>query len=357
MSAGIPNSEFRIPHSLSCYSPRVNATVTSLRQARQIKQVFGPVLDRLELVDKFFKNEFSNAQPMVREVASYVLGSGGKRLRPALVLLVSRMLGYKGERDIRYAAVLEMIHTATLIHDDIIDGSDLRRGEPTANTLWGNQTTVLVGDWLYTRTMDLCLELGDVDVMRVLTSATLRMTEGELLADQVRGRIDVDEPTYMDITQRKTAELFAAACAVPALFQPATLHLTEKLLEFGRNVGISFQLVDDMLDFTGTRSDLGKPVMADLREGRITLPIILLLERLDRGTRDRLAEVVASGRFDAIPEETVLEMVRTSGVLDEVRRRAQQYSVNAIQQTESLPKGPEREALIRASEILLDRGV
>jgi octaprenyl-diphosphate synthase len=335
----------------------VKATVTSLRQVRQIKQVFGPVLDRLTLVEQFFKNEFSHAQPMVREVATYVLGSGGKRLRPALVLLVSRMLGYKGERDIRYAAVLEMIHTATLIHDDIIDGSDLRRGEPTANNNWGNQTTVLVGDWLYTRTMDLCLELGDVDVMRLLTSATLRMTEGEILADRVRGRIDVEESTYMDITQRKTAELFAAACALPALFQPATLHLTEKLLEFGRNVGVSFQLVDDMLDFTAASSDLGKPVMADLREGRITLPIILLLPRLDRHTRECLAEVATSGRFEAISETAVLEMVRTSGVLEEVRMRANQFSERAVQQTESLPKGPERDALIRASELLLDRGV
>ncbi len=335
----------------------MKATVTSLRQVRQIKQVFGPVLDRLELVDKFFTNEFSNAEPMVRDVATYVLGSGGKRLRPALVLLVSRMLGYKGERDIRYAAVLEMIHTATLIHDDIIDGSDLRRGAPTANNTWGNQTTVLVGDWLYTRTMDLCLELGDVDVMRVLTSATLRMTEGEILADRVRGRTDVDESTYMDITQRKTAELFAAACAVPALFQPATLHLTEKLLEFGRNVGVSFQLVDDMLDFTAASSDLGKPVMADLREGRVTLPIILLLKRVDRDTRSRLAEVAATGRFDAISEGRILEMVRTSGVLEEVRLRADQYSAKAVQQTESLPRGPERDALIRASELLLDRGV
>ena len=294
---------------------------------------------------------------MVRDVATYVLGNGGKRLRPALVLLVSRMLGYKGERDVRYAAVVEMIHTATLIHDDIIDGSDLRRGHPTANNTWGNQTTVLVGDWLYTRTMDLCLELGDIDVMRVLTSATLRMTEGEILADRVRGQLDVDEPTYMDITQRKTGELFAAACALPALFQPATLHLTEQLLEFGRNVGISFQLVDDLLDFTADRSALGKPVMADLLEGRVTLPIILLLQRLDRRTRDRLAEVVSSGSFDAISEDEVLQMVRTSGVLEKVRQRAEKYSAEAAERAQAFPPGPERDALIRASKLLLDRGV
>ena len=335
----------------------MKATVSSLKQARQIRQVFGPVLDRLDEVEKFFDREFKAAQPMVRDVATYVLGSGGKRLRPAFVLLVSRMLGYKGERDVRYAAVLEMIHTATLIHDDIIDESDLRRGQPTANNAWGNQTTVLVGDWLYTRTMDLCLELGDVDVMRTLTSATLRMTEGEILADRVRGRLDVDESTYMDITQRKTAELFAAACALPALFQPATLHLTEGLLDFGRSVGISFQLVDDLLDFTAERSDLGKPVMADLLEGRVTLPIILLLKRVDDRTRDRFAEVVSSGSFDAISEEEVLQMVRTSGVLDEVRQRAYAYAADAAQRAQAFPPGNERDALIHASQLLLDRGV
>jgi octaprenyl-diphosphate synthase len=335
----------------------MKATVASLKQARQIRQVFGPVLDRLDEVERFLEREFERAQPMVRDVATYVLGSGGKRLRPALVLLVSRMLGHKGERDVRYAAVVEMIHTATLIHDDIIDGSDLRRGHPTANNTWGNQTTVLVGDWLYTRTMDLCLELGDVDVMRVLTSATLRMTEGEILADRVRGHIEVDEATYMEITQRKTAELFAAACALPALFQPATLHLTEPLLDFGRSVGISFQLVDDLLDFTAARSDVGKPVMADLREGRVTLPIILLLQRLDIGTRKKIARVVSSGEFDTISEAEVLEMVRTSGVLDEVRSRARKHAAEATERAQVFPPGLEREALIRASQMLLDRGM
>ncbi|MEJ2581426.1 MAG: polyprenyl synthetase family protein [Acidobacteriota bacterium] len=262
-----------------------------------------------------------------------------------------------GERDVRYAAIVEMIHTATLIHDDIIDGSDLRRGKPTANNTWGNQKTVLVGDWLYTRTMDLCLELGDVEMMRVLTSATLRMTEGEILADQIRGSLDVDEPTYMDITQRKTAELFAAACALPALFQPSTLHLTEQLLEFGRNVGISFQLVDDLLDFTADRAALGKPVMADLLEGHVTLPIILLLERLDHSTRERFDEVVSSRSFDAISERELLQLVRTSGVLDEVLRRAKMHSTEAVEKAQSFPPGPERDALIHACRLLLDRGM
>jgi octaprenyl-diphosphate synthase len=259
----------------------MKASVATLRQAREVRDLFRPIAGRLAEVERFLEHEMEAAMPMVRETAGWVLGSGGKRLRPALVLLISRMLGYTGERDVRYGAVVELIHTATLIHDDIIDGSDLRRGRATANRRWGDQAAVLVGDWLYTRTMDLCLELGDVEVMRRLTWATLQMTEGEILADRVRSRLDIDEATYMDITRRKTAELFASACALPALFQASTHHMVDRLLEYGRGVGICFQLVDDLLDYTASRQEMGKPVMADLREGRVTLPMILLLPRLD----------------------------------------------------------------------------
>jgi octaprenyl-diphosphate synthase len=333
----------------------VTANVHSLRQRQQIREVFGAVSPRLKDVEAFLERELEHALPLVGKVAGYVLGSGGKRIRPALVLLISKMLGYTGERDIRYAAVVELIHSATLIHDDIIDGSDLRRGRPTANRKWGNQTTVLVGDWLYTRTMDLSLELGDVQIMRVLTAATLQMIEGEILADQVRRRLDLDETTYMDITRRKTAELFAAACALPALFQPSTLHLTDRLAAFGRNIGLCFQLIDDALDFTSSRSELGKPVMADLREGRITLPMILLLPRLGQDRRRRIEEVVATGEFASISEREILEMVTTSGVLTDVYRRAADYADEAVALTEQFPKGAERDALTRVAALLLGR--
>jgi len=332
-----------------------SAVVRSLRQAQQVREVFGPVSDRLAAVEEFIAREFEAAQPLVAEVGGYVLSSGGKRIRPALVLLISRMLGAKGERDIRYGAVVEFIHSATLIHDDIIDESNLRRGKPTANQKWGNQVTVLVGDWLYTRSMSLCLEFGDVEIMRLLTAATLQMTEGEIMADRVRWRLDLPEELYTEITRRKTAELFAAACALPALFQPSTLHLTEALSDFGRDLGLCFQLVDDLLDFTATQSRLGKPVLADLREGRVTLPIILLLPRLDRDRRKRLEEVVSSGTFDALSEQQVLELVRTSGVLDEVQRRATAHAEAAKNRLRGFPAGPEREALARAATLLVTR--
>jgi octaprenyl-diphosphate synthase len=319
--------------------------------------VFGPILPRLGEVEAFLKRELDNALPMVHDVAGYVLGSGGKRLRPALVLLIARMLGYNGERDVRYGAVVELIHTATLIHDDIIDQSDLRRGKPTANRRWGNQTTVLVGDWLYSRTMAICLEFGDVEIMRSLTTATLQMTEGEILADRVRGQLDISEDVYTDITRRKTAELFASACSLPALFKAGTLHLTDDLVAFGRNLGLCFQLIDDVLDYTSSRRELGKPVMADLREGRVTLPMIRLLPRLDQKGRERIRSVVETGEFSEISVDEVLEMIRTSGVLDEVRELAKDYARRAEERTMSFPASPERDALIKASSLLLDRKV
>jgi octaprenyl-diphosphate synthase len=203
--------------------------------------------------------------------------------------------------------------------------------------------------------MSLCLEFGDVEVMRLLTAATLQMTEGEIMADRVRRQLDISEPVYMDITRRKTAELFAAACALPALFQPATLHLTEVLADFGRDLGLCFQLVDDMLDFTSKRARLGKPVLADLREGRVTLPIILLLPRLDRSRRQQLGSVVEHGVFEAISEDEVLELVRTSGVLDEVQERAKAHSARAAERLAALPAGPERDALAHAANLLVTR--
>ncbi len=333
----------------------MKGAVSTVRQAARIREFFHPVKPRLEMVERFFERELEQALPMVREVGGYVLGSGGKRIRPALVLLISRMLGYSGDRDVRYGAVIELIHTATLLHDDIIDGSDLRRGKPTANRRWSNETTVLVGDWLYSRSMDLCLENGDVDVMRRLNAATLRMTEGEILSASVRGRVDVSEAAYLDITQRKTAELFAAACCLPALFEPPLNRFEDHLHRFGINLGLCFQLIDDVLDFTSARGELGKPVMADLREGRATLPIILMLGKVDRKTRDQVAEVARTRAFGTLSEEDFLDRIRQSGVLDEVRQRAASLADQAVEVARFLPETPERDALIGATHLLLDR--
>ena len=335
--------------------PGVTGTVHALRQKRLMREVFASVQAKLGDVEGFLDREVSRAMPMVGEVAGYVLGSGGKRVRPALLLLVSRMLGYSGERDVRYGAVVEMLHSATLMHDDIIDGADVRRGKPTANREFGTHRTVLVGDWLFAWIMRLCLEVGDVEIMQALTSATLAMTEGEIVAEEMRRSLDVSDEVYMDITRRKTAELFAATCSVPALFQVSTLHLTEQLASFGRNLGICFQLVDDALDYSASRRELGKPVMADLREGRMTLPMILLLPRLDATRRELVRTAVTTGELDDDGERQLLEAVRISGVLDVTRQRAQLYADRAVDLVQRFPAGEARDMLLRATEFLVDR--
>jgi octaprenyl-diphosphate synthase len=208
-----------------------------------------------------------------------VIEGGGKRLRPALLLVVSRMLGYAGDRDVAYAAVVEMIHTATLVHDDIIDHADVRRGRATANDRWGNQLTVLLGDWLYIRSMEIALELGDLAALRLLSRATVEMVEGEILGLEVQRRVDITRAQYDDLIRRKTAELFSAACALPALFAPHLEHHRAPLARYGRSLGACFQVIDDILDVTQTSEQLGKTAGKDVKVQKATYPAILGLEK------------------------------------------------------------------------------
>src|SRR4029078_12120213 len=207
----------------------------------------------------------------------YISQSGGKRVRPALLLLAARLLDRDGDEEVTYAAVVEFIHTATLIHDDIIDHAALRRGKTTVNHLWGNSLTVLLGDWIYTTAMKMALSHDNLEVVKQLCDATLRMTEGELLALQRLGAPDLTVDEYFGIIDRKTAHLFAAACSIPSLIHPRRPEAGAALQRYGMALGTCFQLVDDLLDFTARESELGKPVLSDLKEGKLTLTLILLL--------------------------------------------------------------------------------
>jgi octaprenyl-diphosphate synthase len=291
----------------------------------------------------------------VQEAGRYVIESGGKRLRPALLLVVSRLLGYAGDRDICYGAVIEMIHTATLVHDDIIDHSRVRRGRATANDRWGNQLTVLLGDWLYIRSMEIALEKGDLDVLRLLSRATVEMVEGEILGLQLQHRQDTSYEQYLDLIRRKTAELFSAACALPALLAPELARYRAPLAEYGRCLGVCFQIVDDLLDVTASESSLGKPVFSDLREGKLTLPFILLLPRLDAAQRGALAEVVASGEFRAAGETELRAWLDHHDVLHRAREIAAEHGRRAVAALATLPPSPERDALAAAPEYIIDR--
>lgn len=322
-------------------------------RAAALRRALATVEPRLRLVEQFIKQELARGPAAVNQAGQYVIASGGKRLRPALLLLVSRLLGYEGEKDVRYAALIEMVHTATLVHDDIIDHASFRRGRASANSRWGNQLTVLLGDWLYTHSMEIALEVDDLEVMRVLSRATIQMIEGELLSLSLKGQLGTTVDQYLDIARRKTAELFSAACTIPSLFSPDYRQYRDALANYGRNLGLCFQIVDDLLDLTGSELQLGKPVFSDLREGKLTLPLILALPKLSAKQQEAVRKI-ASGEGVVQPEE-FRRWLAEAGAFTAARGVALDFGHKAATLAQELPPCPERDALIAAPWFVLER--
>lgn len=320
-----------------------------------LREALARVEPRLKEVEAFISRQLAGGPAEVTEAGHYVFASGGKRLRPALLLLVSRLLAYDGDKDVRYAALIEMVHTATLVHDDIIDHASLRRGRASANSRWGNQLTVLLGDWLYTRSMEIALEVDDVEVMRVLSRATMQMIEGEVMGLRLKGNLGITVEQYLDIARRKTAELFSAACLIPALFSPSYAHLRPVLAEYGRCLGLCFQIVDDLLDLTASQSQLGKPVFSDLREGKLTLPLILAWPSLSAEQRQAVAEVVESGSFSSLDPAQLRRWLEDVGAMSASHRVASSFAQQAATLAHQLPGGFERQALAVAPWYVLGR--
>jgi octaprenyl-diphosphate synthase len=289
----------------------------------------------------------------IAEIGDYLVEGGGKRIRPALLLLAAKLLGYEGDKDVRYAAVIELIHTATLVHDDIIDEAELRRGRPSVNNRWGNELTVLFGDYLYMKSMEISLEEGDLRVLKLLSDVTLEMTEGEIIASERRGSLDVDLDAYLDIVRRKTALLFAAACRIPSFLVPDGRH-AESLWGFGLSLGIAFQIQDDLLDYTASEAELGKPVFSDAKEGKLTLPLILSLPHTTRAERKLVESMVKGGAADASPER-ILAIVHRVGALDRARAIVEEHAERARSLAMTLPDGPARDGLLLASEYAAHR--
>ncbi|MBZ5588176.1 MAG: polyprenyl synthetase family protein [Acidobacteriia bacterium] len=311
---------------------------------------------RLDLVERFITLQLNSGPEPVPEAGAYVLEAGGKRLRPAILLATSRLLGYQGgDLDVRYGAIVEMIHTASLVHDDIIDSATVRRGRATANHRWGNQLTVLLGDWLYLRAIELALEVADIPAMQTLSFATTQMIEGEILGLALQGTGRLTREQYLEITRRKTAELFAAACALPTHFSPAFASYRPALEEYGRNIGMCFQIVDDILDIVSSQQRLGKPVFSDLLEGKLTLPFILALPHATEGERAVVERVLIEGELGSTTPEALRELLDRHGAVDEARRVADEFGVRAVAALASLPSGPALDALAAAPRFVVER--
>jgi octaprenyl-diphosphate synthase len=320
-----------------------------------LAQVFEPIRDDLRAVEREFDRHVQSQVEMIPTIGNYVKDSGGKRIRPAVLLMAARMAGYTGERAVLYASVIEFIHTATLVHDDIIDESELRRGRVAAHARWGNHLTVLFGDFLYLKSMSLALTHDNLDVVRLLCDVTLRIVEGEIYQLTKNGVVDLSEEEHFDIVRRKTAHLFGGSAKIGGMLGPTTVAQQDALWNYGFNIGMAFQLVDDLLDFTGEEGALGKPVGGDLREGKMTLPVIHLLRR-GNVRADVLIRKIVRDRDATLDESLELQsLLRESGALDYAHRAAADFVERAKRALDVFPSGPERDALSFLPDYVLAR--
>jgi octaprenyl-diphosphate synthase len=322
----------------------------------RLKRAYDLISDKLARVEEELLLHFRSPIPTIDRIGTYVAAGGGKRIRPALLLLSAHLLDYEGEKDVRYAAVVEFIHAATLVHDDIIDEARLRRGRTSANARWGNNLTVLFGDYLYTMSMGIALDEGDLTILKVLSDTTLSMIEGEIIGIEKEGAIHVTKEEALEITRRKTADLFAAACRLPAHFAPrGDLVAAERLGEYGRCLGMAFQLIDDLLDYTGNEKEVGKPVLNDLREGKLTMPLLLTLPRASAPERERVAAVLRERDFLSVQPSEILSIVDRYDGIPETRALARDYAGAARIALGAFSDSPAKEGLLLATESVIDR--
>jgi octaprenyl-diphosphate synthase len=309
----------------------------------------------LQRVEKAIGTDTICSVGAITTISHHLQMSGGKRLRPSLVLLTAGACGYQGDSTIRLGAVVEIIHAATLVHDDVIDEAEVRRGRPSINQRWGNPTSVLAGDWLYMQAFNLALKERNFYILDLLIELTQMMVEGELMQMEWIGRLDVTEKEYLDLIHRKTACLFSVCSRLGAALADVDSEREQRLGDFGWNLGVAFQLIDDVLDFTATEEILGKPVGNDLREGKVTLPLILALKQCTRAERLLVETVVRENAYDSVPLSVIQELLEKYGTIDSVRSRALDYAEKAAAQLNDLPESPCKRALVSVSEMVVDR--
>ncbi|GGC81992.1 octaprenyl diphosphate synthase [Undibacterium terreum] len=304
-------------------------------------------------VNQVIRTKLHSEVPLVNQIAEYIISAGGKRIRPVLVLLVANAYQYKGTHHHELAAIVEFIHTATLLHDDVVDESSMRRGRKTANALFGNAASVLVGDFLYSRAFQMMVSINNMQVMQILADATNVIAEGEVLQLLNMHNPDVTEERYLQVIRSKTAKLFEAAAQVGALIAGANPAQIEAAAEYGRSLGTAFQLIDDVLDYSGNAADIGKNVGDDLREGKPTLPLIYLMKNGTPEQRELVRTCIEQG--DESQFNAILTAITQSGALDYTKEEAHKAASRAAAAVASLPDSPYKEALLALSNFAVDR--
>jgi octaprenyl-diphosphate synthase len=335
----------------------LSAHTMTLEEAKiSARRIFSIIAAELDQVEAEFERQAKSNVQVISYLGDYLRASGGKRVRPALTILSNYAVGGEGSRynSIRMATVMEFLHTATLVHDDIIDAADTRRNRPTVNAMYGNETAVLMGDWLYMSAFETSLAERSLPILDILTRVTRKMTEGELLQLTTLGNADVSEDQYLDVLKRKTAYLFSASCEIGAILGGATENQQAALRDYGLNLGTAFQLIDDLLDFTASDDTLGKAAGADLLGGKITLPVIYLLQ-VDPTARQLVDRVLEDRNYDSVSQGQLLEAIGRTGALDRARVRAIEYAERARTAIRGLAQSEYSEALLAIPTYVIER--
>ncbi len=319
----------------------------------QLANIF---IDDMDAVDKLIKQRMASKEaPRIPEVTAHLIDAGGKRLRPMLTLAAAKMCGNKTPYHIHLAATVEFIHTATLLHDDVVDESQQRRGRPTANLLWDNQSSVLVGDYLFSRSFQLMVETGNLRVLDILANASATIAEGEVLQLTVAQNLNTSEDTYLKVIRGKTAALFEAACKVGGVISYADEKIIDALAAYGDALGISFQITDDLLDYAGESSDLGKSIGDDFRERKMSLPLIKVLTKADQKEKNFWIRTIEKGDQQDDDLDHALELMIKHGALEEARKDALYWANKAKQAMNTLPESEIRNALMDLSDYVVKR--
>jgi octaprenyl-diphosphate synthase len=318
------------------------------------KEIFELLRDDLAAIEREFGRDTVSSVPAITDIGEYLRGGGGKRIRPALLLLSSKLFNYEGRGAVRLGAVVEIIHTATLVHDDIIDEAQTRRGRPAANTQWGNSKCVLAGDWLYMQAFKIAVEERNFRILDTLIELTQQMVEGELLQMEKLGKL-ISLEEHFDLIFRKTACLFSVCMRMGGILAGATQEQEDRLGQYGRDLGMAFQIVDDVLDLTASESILGKPVASDLREGKVTMAVIHALERCRPEEKTKIETVLQDRAFNGVTHSDILDILNRHGSVEAANRRAAEYADSARKAICHFPDSEIKRALLWAPEFVIAR--
>jgi octaprenyl-diphosphate synthase len=313
------------------------------------------VADDMQAVNAAILERMQSPVALIPQLAGHLIAAGGKRLRPMLTLASAQLLNYQGDKHIGLAACVEFIHTATLLHDDVVDKSDLRRGQESANAIWGNEASVLVGDFLFSRSFELMVQAESLKIMEILSHASSVIAEGEVLQLITANDIETTEDAYLEVIQAKTAQLFAAACHVGGLVAGATPAQEEALQSYGNNLGIAFQLIDDALDYSAKQAELGKTVGDDFRDGKLTLPVILAIARAEADEKSFWKRTQEDQDFEEGDLEHALELLKKHNTINDTVNRARLYGDKAIADLDCFADSPAKTALIGIIQFCIER--